>query len=279
MLVGFKYFVFVLYPRKVILLQYLFGQVQVVDSARAVCIVKQCRLTKAWRFTQTRIAMYDGIEHQVFKVILNFFHYLVTQAQTAVVHRHQDTFYLELGIDACLYDLDRVQQLTQTFQGKVLALHGYNNAVGCCKGIHRYQTQRWRKVDNYKIKSVLKLFQRLAHNVLAAWVVYQFYLSTYQVQVRWYEVQVGRFRFQYHLRDGGFIHHTVIQAYLDVLQVKAVARGAIGLWVAVYQQRLVLQYCQAGGKVYRRCGLPHSPFLIRDRYYFSHISNLSLYIP
>ena len=55
---------------------------------------------------------------------------LVGKAQAAVIHREQETLYLECRIEPTLDYLDGVEQLADALQREVLTLHGYDDRVG-----------------------------------------------------------------------------------------------------------------------------------------------------
>ncbi len=113
----------------------------------AFCIVEDDWETVARTLAQLHVALDDGLEHQFLEVALHLVVNLVGKAEAAVVHRKQETFYLEFRIQLALDDLDGVEQFADTFQCKVFTLHWDDHAVGCGKRVHCDETQRWGTVD------------------------------------------------------------------------------------------------------------------------------------
>ena len=80
-------------------------------------------------FAEAHIARNDGIEDQVAEVTLDFFVNLITEAQTIVKHRQQETFNLELRVEFRLDDFDGVEQFGDTLERKEFTLHRDDNAI------------------------------------------------------------------------------------------------------------------------------------------------------
>src|ERR1700722_8268959 len=126
----FEYPLFLSDPGHIILLQDLFGQVQVIDGALAERITQDHRLTYAGSLADLRIPVDDRIEHDLVEMFSYLADHLVAKAEPAVIHGHQDTFDGQFGIEAALYDLNGIEQLAQSFQGKEFGLDGYDDGVG-----------------------------------------------------------------------------------------------------------------------------------------------------
>ena len=82
-------------------------------------------------FAEAYIALDDGVEDQFLEVAAHLVEHLVAQAEARVVHREQEAFDAESGVELRLDDLDGIEQFADTFKGKVLALHGDDDRVGC----------------------------------------------------------------------------------------------------------------------------------------------------
>lgn len=87
------------------------------------------------------VALYHGLEDQVAEVVLDLLINLVIELGTAVVHGHQETLDFQLGIESALNNLNRIQQLANTLERKVLTLYGDNHRIGSHQRIDRYQPQ------------------------------------------------------------------------------------------------------------------------------------------
>src|SRR6185436_5037901 len=111
-------------------------------------------------FADLGIAVDDGVEHHFVEMLAYFAHYLVAQAETTVVHGHEDTLYHQLLVEAALYYFDRIEQLAQAFKGEELGLYRHNHRIGRSKGIHGNKTQGGRAIDNDKIVVVSYRFQQ-----------------------------------------------------------------------------------------------------------------------
>ena len=88
---------------------------------------------------------------------------LIGQTQAAVVHGQQETFNLQLLVELTLNNFDGAQQLTDTFQGEVFALHWDDHRIGCRECIYRDEPQGRATVDKDEIvflfNRVLEVFE------------------------------------------------------------------------------------------------------------------------
>src|SRR5690606_10215554 len=108
----------------------------------AVGIVKNHRLSNAWRLGESCITMNDGAEYHVLEMAAHFTHHLVAESQSAVVHRHQDAFDYQSCVQPALYDLDRVQQLAETLESEELALNRHYDGVRGGECVHGDASER-----------------------------------------------------------------------------------------------------------------------------------------
>ena len=72
----------------VVFLKNFLGEIEIIHRAFAVGVIQNNRFTKTRSFSQTGVAMNDGIKNQIFKMAAHFGYDLVTQTQAAIVHRH-----------------------------------------------------------------------------------------------------------------------------------------------------------------------------------------------
>ena len=89
------------------------------------------------------VTLDNGLEYEFLDVALHFIVDLVGETQTTVLHCQLESFYLQLRVQFVLDNLNGVQQLADTLQGKILSLHRYNYGVGSCQRIHGDEAQRW----------------------------------------------------------------------------------------------------------------------------------------
>ena len=73
--------------------------------------------------------------------------YLVRESSSTVVHRQQNRAYRQIGVEVSLHQVNRVEQLRQSFQGVVLALNGDQHFARRDERVQREQPKGWRAVD------------------------------------------------------------------------------------------------------------------------------------
>ena len=118
-----------------------------IDRSTAIGIVEQSWQTVARSLTQLDIALDDGLEDQVLEVLLDLLIDLIVEPSTAIVHSHQEAFDLQPCIETLADDTDGIQELRDTLEGEVLALHGDQDGVRRYQRIDRDQAQRRGAVD------------------------------------------------------------------------------------------------------------------------------------
>ena len=106
-----------------------------VFGSGGVRIVQDCGKPVAGCFAQLYIALDDGAEYQFLEMALHFIVNLVGLAQARVVHRQEEAFDFECGVQLGLDDFNGVQQFADTFQSKVFGLYRDDDRVGCRKRI------------------------------------------------------------------------------------------------------------------------------------------------
>ena len=103
------------------------------------------------RFCYSNIARYDGVEHLIAKMILNFVGYLCRKRRSWVIHRSYQGFDFN-GWIQIRFDLSqRTHQVGQAFQRVIFALHGNDYRVSTRQRIHRQHIQGWRAIDHRKV--------------------------------------------------------------------------------------------------------------------------------
>ena len=57
----------------------------------------------AWSFAEPDVAWDDGIEHHLSEMAFQFFVYLIGESQASVIHRKQEAFDGQVGIEFGFY--------------------------------------------------------------------------------------------------------------------------------------------------------------------------------
>ena len=76
------------------------------------------------RFGELHVALHHRFEHQFLEVAFHLIVDLVGQSQTAVVHREEEAFDFQFGVESHLDHANRVEQLRDTLEREIFALHG-----------------------------------------------------------------------------------------------------------------------------------------------------------
>ena len=185
---------------------------------------------------QTHIARNDGIEHQVPEMAFHLFIHLVAQSQTVVKHRQQEAFDLQLRIQFRFDDLDRIQQLGDTFQRKELALHRNDHAVACGQRIDGDQTQGRAAVYQNIIIFVAHLRNHVLQQLLATLHIQHFDLRSHKVNMTRNETQILRVRRYNGCVRINSVHQTLIDRVVQLANLYAQTGRRVRLRIGVDQQ-------------------------------------------
>ena len=128
-------------------------QRKVVLASGRVGIVEDYRQTVARALAQFHVSLYDCLEHELLEMAFHLVVYLVGESETAVIHRQQESFYLQFLVQFAFYYLNGVQQFADAFEREVFALHRNQHAVGRHEGVHRGVAQRRGTVDEDEVIS------------------------------------------------------------------------------------------------------------------------------
>ena len=108
-------------------------------------------------FAQSYVAGDDGVEYHIaemgFQLLIN----LISQPQTRIIHRQQESFNLKSGIELRFDDADGVEQLADSFKGEIFSLYRDNHRISSREGIYRNQTQRRRAVKSGCIFRIMRV--------------------------------------------------------------------------------------------------------------------------
>ena len=203
------------------------------------------------------------------------FHLIVNLAgktQTAVVHRQQEALYLQLRVQFALDDLDGVQQLADSLQCEILALHRNDYGVGCRQRIDGNQTQRRAAVYQYVVVVAADRGKQVAHYFLTAVDLQHFDFGPDKVDVARDNVQplyVGGV-------DGIFyvcmVYDTFVKRAVHLLDVYAQTAGCVGLRIGVNDKYGLLKRCQGCRQINSGGCLPDTAFLVGKCNNLSHFS-------
>ncbi len=149
---------------------------------------------------QTDVARNNRREHHIAEMAFQFLIDLVGELQTGIVHCQKETFDLQSGIKARLYDADSVDELSDPLQCEIFSLHGDYDRVGRRQGIDGYQSERRRAVDQDIIIVRCYGAKELGKNFLPVRPAYQFDLGSGKVDPR--SDQIEPLHASGHLRTG-----------------------------------------------------------------------------
>ena len=166
-------------------------------------IVEQDRFSEAGRLAQFDITGNDGVVHLVTEKRNGFLDHLAREIEPAVEHREQDTFYMQVGVECRLHQLDRPQQLTQPLECVVLALHRNQYRIGCGQGVDRKQTQARRAIDQDVVVLVADPLERLLQSELSRYLRYQFHFGAGKITVGGQKIQKRNLCFYYSVINQG----------------------------------------------------------------------------
>src|SRR5262249_46629993 len=108
----------------------LLGEQAVSLCALAVNIIKNDRLSKAWGFRETRIARNHALEDLPAKKAAQIGGDLPRKRCALVIHRKQNAFDFESGIQRSPNAHERIEKLGYAFQRQIFALNGDKDRIG-----------------------------------------------------------------------------------------------------------------------------------------------------
>ena len=187
---------------------------------------------------------------------------LLLQGDARVEHHSQQADDQQIGVEIRVHLFDGVDQVGQSFQRKVLALHGHQHAVRGAQAVQREHAQRRRAVDQYKVVFIAHCKQRGFQTAFAAFKVHQFHFSAGQFAIGTQHVVTGFHGRLAGLGDGGRFQQHVVHAHLERPLVDARPHRGVALWVQIDHQHPQAQLGEAGGQVDGGGGFAHTAFLV-----------------
>ena len=109
-----------------------------------------------------------GAVDELTEVLLEDLDRLARVQRATVEHRRDDPLDPDVRVQVLSHHRERVLQLHETTERKVLALHGDDDAGRRDKGVDRQQPQRRRRVDEDVVVAAAHLDERLLERALAA---------------------------------------------------------------------------------------------------------------
>ena len=189
---------------------------------------------------------------------------LLLERHARIEHDSQQADHLELAIEVGVYALDRVDQIRQTLEREVLALHGDHHAVGRAQAVERKHRQRGRAVDEDEVVVRLNGGQGVLEAMFALLEVHQLDLGASQLAVGGQHVVGAGLGACPRLCDVGGTDQYLIDRARQRALVHAAAHGRVALGIQVHQQHPLRVGRQSGGEVDRRGGLADAAFLVGD---------------
>ena len=187
-----------------------------VDGPDAFLIVEDCGQTVGRSLRELDVTLNNGSEHQFLEMPLHLVINLVGQTQAAVIHRKEKTFNFQSGIQPLLNHAYGVEQLADTFQSEIFALHGNDYRIGRRKGIHRNETERGRAVDDDEIVVGLDGFEHLPRLVFTLFELHKLDVGTGKIDIRRHDIKVVDFRGVYSLTDILKTYHGFVDRTIDL---------------------------------------------------------------
>ena len=206
-------------------------------------------------------------------MVSHIFCHLFVQSQTRIEHRKQYSFDFKRRIEPALNYSYGIEQFSQAFQCKILALHRYNHTVGSRKGVYGYQAQRWRTIYYYIVVLIFDRSNRISQFFFPLIKFRQFHFGSNEVYARRQKIKIRCIRFHYCFPCFGRAYQALIYALLHTLRLDTHAGRGIGLRVCVYKQCLLLHHSQSRTQIDGCGGLSNTAFLICNSYYFPHLSS------
>src|SRR5258705_1421033 len=117
------------------------GETHVAGGTGALRIVGHYRLSKARRLAEAHVPGNYCLINPLREEPSRFGQNLLRQVEAIVEHRQQHSLDLEPGIERLLHQPDRAQQMTQSLERVVLALHRYEDGPRGREGVDGQESE------------------------------------------------------------------------------------------------------------------------------------------
>ena len=196
--------------------------------------------------------------------------HLLRQIGAVIVHGEQNAFDGQRGIVGGAYPFESGDEFGDSFQRKVLGLHGHDQRVGRSQYVEGEQVQRRRTVQNHQVVFCLNRRQRAAQTKCAIIGRGQLDVGAGQVLGAGQQREPIDLRGQDDLLRRGVAHQYVVDGTSVVVAQESDTRGAVCLGIAVHQEDLKALESEAGCQVDGGGGFANSALLVDETENFTH---------
>ena len=198
-------------------------------------------------------------------MVVDFLDHIVREVGTGVVHGQDHAAHAQPREEGGLYTLDRLGQLTETFQSEIFTLDRNEHTIlRCDQAVDRQQAQGGRAVDQDVIVFIVQRVERVSQSKLAARLVHQLHLRACQCrggrQKRKLQPLIEK-------NEPGrriLVDDGLIGAALDTMFVDTQAGCRICLRVEVYDQNMLAQLRKISCEVDGSGSLANTALLIDE---------------
>src|SRR6201993_3525511 len=157
-------------------------------------VIKQSRLSMTGRLRQPDVARDRRRAQLLPEIFLELRHDLLRQAGAIVKHGEHHALDRELRVERRADALDRVEQLADTLERKVLRLHRNQYRVARNQGVESQEVERRRAVEHDELKALAQRLERVPQTKLAPLALDQLEIRADQVLVRRYDPELLKLR-------------------------------------------------------------------------------------
>src|SRR5689334_202273 len=118
---------------------YLLCKLNVSLSTFTMYVVEQDRLAVTWRFCKPHVSRNHALENLSPEEAPEIRSHLAGERRSLVIHRKNDAFDRQAGIQRPANPHQRVQKLRYAFQREIFALYRYEDRITANQGIEREQ--------------------------------------------------------------------------------------------------------------------------------------------
>ena len=154
------------------------------------------------------------------------------QVRAAVVHGQQHAPELESRVQVIANEIERGEQLGQSFQRVVLTLERDQHGVGGGQGVHGQESERWRAVDEDVVVAVGDLAHEASQATFPGLDRCQFDLGAGQGDGGWHDVEAEWARHDEPV-EGVLVDDGVIDRAFEERAIETEPARRVPLWVQV----------------------------------------------
>src|SRR5579872_4988238 len=242
----------------------LASELEVGLRAAGADVVEQNGLTEARGFGKADVAGNGGLKDLRAEVLAQILGDLAAEVGALVELIEEDALDTKLGIPASLDGLNGFEELGDTLEGEVLALHGDDDGVGRDEGIEVEEIESRGAIEDDEIELGAEWGERLAQPRFPAWGLDQLDVDADEVAASGEDLQALEGGGQEGGGGGHEAHEDVVEAGGDGGAGDADAAAGVALGVAVHEQGWQLGSSQGCGEGDGGGGLADASFLIGD---------------